>query len=77
MRTHSLGRVAYDAYRRAVGAKSITGAPLPTFRELMADESKATIVRAWEEAGIAVGGAVILWMAEQRKKERPAPEASP
>lgn len=47
-------KVAWDAYKEAVGGKTYNGDPMPTWEELCKDETKARIVKAWEIAGRAV-----------------------
>lgn len=52
------GKVAYDAYRAAVGGVvsygPAMGTPLPTWEEQREDESKTLVVQGWEAAANAV-----------------------
>jgi hypothetical protein len=63
----TLGHIAYDAYFKACGGKSlISGAPLPSW-----DGQADTIKAAWEAAGSAAGNAA---MEERAAVNRAWPE---
>ena len=48
------GKVAWNAYRESVGLKSFNGDPIPTWEDMCCDDTKSSIVRAWNAAGKAV-----------------------
>ena len=48
-----LGKAAYEAYRRVVGAITFNGDLMPKWDEILRDKSKTKLVKAWEEAGKA------------------------
>jgi len=48
------GEIAYAAYCREVGGKSVNGEPLPTWEELNDNPGKARVVGGWHAAANAV-----------------------
>ncbi len=48
------GEIAYAAYCREVGGRSVNGEPLPTWEELNDDPGKARVVSGWHASANAV-----------------------
>ncbi len=58
MKDYRLAEIAYEAYRKQSGGKSlVSGQPIPSFSEL-----KPEIQEAWYEAAGAVGEEIIKQM---------------